>query len=738
MGADRESFGLRAVVAAVLLAGLAGCQTVTLDKVGAFQDPRVGYLAAGAMNDGRGQQRYARLLADTHFAQVRLEPVPATLPALAEYRQALQRPIRVSLPERAQQDMQKLTEADIMKMKAYMTANPGKLEVDGARHSSDWAGELAKVEKQVMELSQRKASLLKRAEAAAGAGDYRTAFRACLDAGVIDPEDSTIRVYKEKWIGPYADQVIREVQKEDLPAAEAIQEREFGKPTSRVEFTKDCDTILDKAQQELTTLKQILEGDAAFRDVRRSRSSVLEKVETRMADARGKTWGERLRLLSDQKQYWAAYEYATVRGRELATSATHVKTALANQLAVAYGKMLPQGMEYFVGTANDYFASDAFGLACVFCRMAEEMIQYARKQGFVPTAEAQTWELRAGETRRDAQKKLQAAMTRKLIIAEFLPDDPEGQNLGRQTFDDCVRRYEQLGRGEAPVAWGVKVERGSKEYGPLDYVIEGNLRELSIEDLAPRELSREVIEVGRDITQVPNPKYKPKSDLPKMVFEQKVFMYQRITQEVTKQARVRVDLAVTHQSQKKILTIDSTFPNDKTSLPGITLVGTEDRLDIPFIGPPRISASRAALTVDEWPQARAPKLSSESNVKDALREHVRARIRRTLDDLMGTYPVNVLAATASRQQRLGNHLESANAWGQCLEYCYQLTVGYRVSEDRTKVVDWFRNKEEMLKQIAENNSSLWQETDQALRARLANIWDVSVGSALGALKEKGR
>ena len=175
----------------------------------------------------------------------------------------------------------------------------------------------------------------------------------------------------------------------------------------------------------------------------------------------------------------------------------------------------------------------------------------------------------------------------------------------------------------------------------------------------------------------------------------------------------------------QLLVLDVDFGEGRTKLEGVQMSGVEEQLDAPFVGPTRISTSRKGLAVDPWPKAVMAMLSSDAEITEAMQKYAANQIADAIVASASSYPVDVLAAEAVRQAKLGNKSESANYWGQCLEYCSQLCGG---KEDSS----WLVQRDRMLSRISDLCRTTWKNCDGAVLRKMPDLWSEAVRSALEA------
>jgi hypothetical protein len=438
--------------------------------------------------------------------------------------------------------------------------------------------------------------------------------------------------------------------------------------------------------------------------------------------------------MASAKQYWQAYEYAEERSKELAKTPEKARAPMQKELGDGYVAILPAAAAYYVGEANKNFDQDAYGICFVLCRMSEEMIQYARDCLMPLSTETTDWEKRASDSRRDAETRLSSTMLRTVVIGEFTPTTPENQALAAKV-NELSTLLLSGGKDVARAAWGVIVEKAgtATKPKPSDYLVQAEVSVFLVADVPPQEMERSILKVHRDIREIPNPDYdkdrNPKA--PKTVFSQEVFMYQSLRMQYAKRALLKMAVSCQQQGETaNLLSLDTEFTNEDGRLEAVNMSSIEQSLDVPFVGPPRISETSSDLTVDPWPKAIPPRLSSEAEIRNAMMKFAAQSIVDKIVALVDRYPVDALAAEALKQQKLRNKLEAANLWGQCLKYCCSMASS--AAEPAQEPPSWTSQKDATLRRMSELSATRWKDSDSSLLAKVTDIWSVAVRSTLEA------
>lgn len=727
---------LRPAAIACLALAVAGCVTPTLESLKNCQDPQIGYWAARTTGNETLTDTYMKNMANLELKQ-RSRPLPDTMQEIRLYVKELKRPIEIgiSYSENAP-DLKSLPPAELQKLASYVSAHPGEKFVPGEDSSPEWRDELLKVSRKMASLEREAARHIRDALKELENKNHDAAVAALKRAKELDIDGPEVINAEKKILLALAvvnlPPLEEEVEKKLLPQVNAIRNDSFGTAASNDAKVGQCLDLLAKADAAVLKFREGLKtttGEAAGSP---ALEEIVSRIERAVADAAGSCWAEKIRLNAGNGLYWAAYEYAEQRARETAEMTPERGAVLKDHLATGYGKILVQGAAYHVNQANKHFARDAYGISLTCCRMAEEMIQFGKDLGIPPSPETTTWEKRCSESMADAQSKIVETVQRRLIIGDFLPRSPEYARLAATVYEKLVSALSGTADSASPLAWGVGVEKAdaADRVRPTDYLIECSVPEFLVLNVAPVEIERSIIKVGREIAQIPNPAYDPKNNpnVPRTVFSQEVYHYQNIRVRHAKNARLKLAVTCTQKGRKKpLLTLDTDYGADDNALEGVRLTSIEDRLDVPFIGPARVRESRDVFSLDPWPKATPPNLSSDGEIHAAMEQFAADTIVKSVISLVGAYPVSTLAAEAVRNERLGNKYEAANYWGQCLEYCFRL-----MPEDSGKNEDAepISRKDRMLAQLLELSADYWSDCDPILLRKMPDLWSLAVRSAL--------
>lgn len=717
------------IIVAVVVA--AGCAT----QPGAITtgEPSIGYWMAASAGNGKDQEVNAARIAAAEFPR-RATGIPVTLHELRAYRARLLAPIEVpALFPAGSPGLRGISQAEITKMADYAAAHKEAGTIAGAQYCRQWADELAKIAPVMKSLEERvdlivrgAAEKLRQGNVVEAEAAWQEAKRTDRDGARLLGLEREILIAKNRGALEMFPAVIAT---NFLKRAGELQKK-FGSPDSSEAVVAGCLAITGDAEKAIIGIRESWKTADGQKFATQEVEKALLGPEKDVAAVRGKCWAEQVRLLAAGKKFWQAHQYADERIREAATMAEHRKTAAVGPLAESYRQMLLPAVRELVNQANSQLERDAYGIALTICRMAEAMVQFARDCQLRIPDDVTTWERRCEESRSDAQKKIAAAVQRRLLVGDFSPLTRENQRLSARVLDRCVELLSESTTNTMRAARCVIVEKLGDAPRKGDYVIECSVPESTIIDAPPVESERPVVKVGRDIHEIPNPQYGPENrGVPKTVFSQEVYCYQSTRRRCAKKVRLQVSLTCTHDNQKKnLLSLNIDFGEGKTTLEGVRMSGLEEQLDPPFLGTPRIAAARRSLPVDPWPKAVPAMLSSDAEIAEAVQKYAADRIVDAIVASESSYPVGVLAAEAVRQAKLGRKSEAANSWGLCLEYCSQLYGG---KEDSA----WTLQRDRMLSRISDLCGTAWKNCDGEVLKKMSDLWSEAVRSAQEAVAQ---
>jgi len=716
-------------IAAGALLVLVGC--ANLETITTFSDTRIGFLVSGATGNEAARRRYAAPLADKEFTR-RQRPIVRTEPELVEYERLLAKPLQVGTEIEGSEDLAAVPDSQKRRLLDYYRNNRSRLMIEGATVSKAWAAELQKVSTALANVRKTRADLHAKADAHIKRGDRLQAAALYVQALQLAPENKDTEQRIRRNAGAWLVEIIRRIKadtaKGPLANAAKTQKTVFRTEKSTLEEVAGCRAAISASSDLTQSLRKYMPTDAAFVASTRNNIEALEQIEEMLGTMHGLCHTEQLRLLSGKSRYWAAYEYSADVVARMPAMAPNLARPQKKALVTSYGAIVPRSAAYYVGQANDRYAEDAYGLALVFCRMGQQVAALGGTLGIAPSKELKTWQSRTSESIRDCQARLKERMSRKIIIPNVTPALADLNDLAALVHDSCARMCSGRPADGKPRVWAVRTEREQPQSQPMDYLVQLSLPHFSITALPAEETARELVSVGLGVRRVPNPISTVDPDVPTVIYEQDVLLYQRTGRRHTKEVHIEVEATMAHRRKLlKLVELSERLPNDKLKIPGIVVRGVETYLDTPFMGPPRTSTSAMMLTEDPLPRATAAHLSSDLQIRSAMLSHASGLVVDEIMRVVSAYPLRVLVPNAVQQQ--GAAVQSANAYGRCLEYCSQLALAADAA-GRRPAPAWPVLKGRMQDRINEMNAGIWKDEPAPRRKILADIWNISVASAL--------
>ncbi|MEI6217710.1 MAG: hypothetical protein WCP86_02315 [bacterium] len=715
------------IILVAALALVAGCATTPGSRTAT--DSNVGYWLAEIDGNAAQKEFHAAKLATAEFLRRVKSDMPATLHDLRAYRNQLLVPVEIrALFSADSPGLRGLSQAEIAKIEDFALTHKAQGAIIGSQCCKEWAGELARITPQMAALEEKVDQMVRDAETLLKQGHLVEADKAWQEARNKDRDGANVlRLEKQLLVAKNKDaleSLTAEIGNKFVKRAGDLQ-KTFGSPESNETNTAACLALLADADRAVARYRDLLKTADGQKFSSDDVDKVLVSPEQEISTLRGKCWAEQVRLLAARKAHWSAHQYADARSREAATMAEHRRTAALAPLMDAYKQMLPAAVSDMVNRANGQLERDACGIALTLCRMAEEMLQFGRDRQIQIPAEVVIWEKRCVETRCDAQKKIAAVAPRRLLIGDFSPLTKENQKLSALVLEICSGLLSGSGTNMARFVTVAKLDEKTKG---ADCVIVCDAPEMSVVETPPVEIERSVLKIGRDIREIPNPQYNPESKRePKTLFSQEVYLYQVIRRQCAKRVRLQANLTAIQGNQKKhLLAIDTDSSDAATKLAGVRLSGEEEHIDVPFLGAPRISATRSSLAVDPWPRAVPAMLSSDADTAEAMQKYAAGKMADAVIAYSTSYPVEVLATEAVRNEKIGNKSEAANSWGKCLESCTQADSG-------KGEFSWIAQKERMLAVISDLCKTTWKNSDPEVLKKMPDLWNEATSSALDAV-----
>jgi len=734
------------VVASALL--YSGCQTPKN-----FANAKAGYLLSRYQAEVKGDSDmvakmndYARIIAEE---KLRILKHGDTLPALRRYLHELQTPIQVGAEvldgETGLSNSKRRSIAD------WVRSNPNNGSFHGETASDAWQQELARVDKQVHQLSEQFDTALNQARQKASAGAFEEAAQEIQTATRIDPENAEAQTV---YHGIYRNSATAKCDKL-LAGVGEIQDRVAAR-TQHYETAQFSDTLiaesetsLNQAQMQVDEFRTWAAQNTDAHQVLAERETELRQTETQLAGLRGTNWAQKIWLMRGPHQYWKAYQLfidvTATKEWNLGDSQKHRLTdyetaAFHQRLREAYERMLPEGMSFYLhNAAHASEGQGANGLALVLCRMTQELLNYAELQHMHLAPEVENLQASLKVSLSKTQEALKTSLSRQLIVKDFQSRDFQsgdiGHELATQIYDEWLRRYPADGSAAKPVPfWLVDVKRDAEKTNANDYVLNGSVKQCYADTLTPKELNVERLEVGLEPEMVPNPDPKQAKKTP-MIYEQELWIYERRTSQFAKNAIIRADVTVAFGNKVyPCVSINQEFDDTHGKLPGIKLLdqGIEHRA---INYKPRRSAERADFKVDHLPPNKAAELSSDREIEAALIDYAKDEVLTNLEVFVAMFPLNNLFQDGLRNE--GKPVQAAEGFGRCLEYCSQLAALDPKLSAKTgdSWLDW-RNA--VADRIAGFKKEQWRNADPGLTSKVDNLWDLSVAAAIQAADQMTR
>jgi len=766
--------GLQLIAGATMLLA-SGCATPLAKYLAGGPEADIGYVVAGHLGESGSRDEFASEIARDEFERLRAEKQvdEMTLGALEMFLGALQKPIVLDADDIVAKVAEKnVKPSDVEALKARLQQQPGLARIDGAVHHPPWKAAISRADERLTELRKKKAALLMIAEAAATeaelafkGGKFTEAakagskalghYRAAAD---IHPEDAQLQ---EKLRGTMllrdkSQMLAALIEVENTQFRKAVEQQAvFHKPgQSTQQKVKAVVDTLDLAQRTIDAQRTQLQTSATLRPALDELEKTIRALEVKLEMLRGKCWAETVWLLGQDRQFWRIYTYTVERVQEIMKRPSHVQSPLKRALDGEYLLQLPLAIQYFRNKGDDRMVEDAYGVALIHYRMADEMADYARLMGHALKGETAQAEASSVESRRETERKLKQVMTRRLVVEDFVAEGPEGKKLSNRLRQACHEAFVDTRGLVTRAVWAVEIaaaKPGEGEKG--DYLVEGSVSEISVQRLDPVELDRKMFKRKGEVTDVPNPD-KKLYGAEETVRSQDMVLWQSVRRKVQVLARARIDAKVIRGDNVESIGIDTRFPESGTLTLAVRdasgkykhvplkLEAVQEELT-PTYAPPVLGVSEIA-EADPIPTPEFERLSPDTDIKDALRAYAANNVLAKLYASLAAYPVGTLAATAysespeaykkeRRDPARRDVIKEAEYWGRCLEYLYRLTVSQSSAQDGGP--SWLQDRSEMQKRVGRKVQDKWKLHDPVLLEQLKDIWRVAVKSARACLEE---
>lgn len=486
------------VVAAV--AAIAGCATGRLDSASESGGAPLAYLIKAMQGDRAGRDQQAKAIAVSEFSSILRQKPPATDGRLPPWERHLANLIApIVIPATVYEGSPLLNEGDKAKIRTFIRANPDVARIAGPTYLPEWTRETDLARQQVMELHAQRQQEIGKAKERLEAKDYAGAMQYFQNAWAIKSGERDIAREISSCTSEWAIERGKEIETTwgpRLARMSGVAKEYFGSgiPNEKaVQAVGKELALYDKAatrvREEAVIISQAA-PDAKSRQLAEGLLETLGKQSAQMLSIQKAYWKENLRVLAQTKAYWEAYKLIDGQLAQVASSKSQTDRELAALLRASFENMLPAATEYLLEQANSNYTRDRYGAAVTFCFMADEVLDYAKRNDLDSGKIATTWQKRIHETREDIVKKLQVRLSRKLIILDFMIAlTDEGENFGYHLRNVCRQRYE----GQNPLTWALMVPSDrsltAKDINATDadYVVPGHVREITVHQLPPRD-----------------------------------------------------------------------------------------------------------------------------------------------------------------------------------------------------------------------------------------------------------
>lgn len=723
---------LRLVLACCFVSMLAGCMT-TPDRIerNKFTDSAIGYAVADMTGNQANRKFFGERLASEALQSLSSPADGAVLPAWREYRRKLDAPIRLNVQKwSAYPELAMVNKKDRQMIEVAVATST----VIGSEVSEAWRSEQTSVSEKIDSLEKRVTALITSGTQAAGKLNWKKAVADLEEATRLDPERRDLLDYCSKNRTEYATLTCENLLTYyDVKSSARIDAlvRAFRSPDSSEKKMSDCLAQVEEIQKNLSQLRRFCQSNDDYRAVLKRFENRLREKEIQVAGWQGRCWGESIRLRGLKSRYWDAYRYLGERMKDVASTrqvSPHQADELKKGLRDDSAKMLLEAMGFYEDKAKRHAVIGNDGVALIFARMAMELCDFATMLK-MEQAGVVDWRNWAQDSVKEARQRLGKTMERRVIVEKFEGDEKLTSVLHRRLLDACVRAFTPGKAAKGSQVWAVTLNSESKDAPAAeDYVFSGILENLEVTKLAPRELSRDILRVGQNVTEKPNPAYEKNKDLSPVIFEQDVLEFQKISVEVEQLVDVSLTFRTKHGGRvRPDKNFSHSYPHDGV-LSNMLMKGIEVMYDPFGHGQLRTSTNKMDLLVEPLPKGSRVELTQIPKVKTIVLDHVQSEILSWLVAQVEAYPLEDLLAEVGRQQNLGQKVEVAGRLGRCLEYCDQVTGGGGEG-------NWIERRIDMQKRLTDMSKTIWKQQDDKLRSQIVDIWDISVRAALDTLVE---
>ncbi len=722
----------RVAGATLCLALLCGCGTM-LANVGQIADDQSRYLVKGALGETAAQRELAVRIVNAELAS-RLQTFQFAndtreLVSWRKRQHSLEEPVAIN-SESYKRSPELRNVSDLNKVALYVSQHPEALKLEGAKLSEQWAAALKEATEKAGKLDGERKQALKDAEAAATAKDYLKALLAYAVALEIVPGEKEVSAKAVQAAGDAWKLVKDGMEKTVLSKTESA----IANPAEWAAFER---AIVAGQDSLLVYLKSVnaakLGGMGVLTEERRKEAGALLQ---QSSAALGGLWTRQGESLVAGSDYWAFYKLIASRLESAETRVAIKGGPLADRVKGLYVNYLAAGMKHFIDTASAAYDRDQYGVSYVFCLMAEELLDFAKAKKLVVPPEAEDLLGFARSIEKDATEKVAAQHRRRLLILDFLPAvTEEGGQVAYQARTLCNKKY------EAPnsLAWRLSVPQGKiltqnmlEPLDPLDTIISGEIKEITVNTLPVREYDQEFIEVGSEnIIEVVNPMFKIRKNEPRTIWQQEMAKFYRVKREHKKEGVLSLLLSGEKPDAPAVslLSLTERFPSERLPLKELTMQSEEIAFANPIPGTPRTAAVPDDLKADPYPQSVPVRLSSDKEIQKAVLEFALQEIDHAIEKQVVQYPITGIAARAVEARRGGDATVAAEQWGQFLLYVRQLTEA-TLADSEKESITWTALRAKLESNLAAWADARWKGLSAAVLKELTDLWATATAEAL--------
>ena len=732
------------ILVGLLLSGLliaGGCVSIIDD--GAAPGSRYAYwlYRGDEKQDKKAKDKLAtaaRDLTQQRFQAVRKQALPANLPGLRGYTLELANPLIVR-PEAVLLPPEEIPQYDeISKWYVSMRGNASvqrKLSLNGAALNADWQKEASRVDGEMQKLDQQKTSLLGTTKQLVDAQKYEESDKKFAEAAAIDSEDAGLRSaysgMERAWLGRRAEDVLAAAESTTVPKMREDLKLFHNKEASSAALVKQVLGQVDSVRKGLVELRDWSAPRPVFAEAFKGYQKRFDGAMMACADIRGKAWSEDLWLLVQSADYWHFYETAQSHvnqkkdGNELRLGDDELK-ALKVGLQAGYSENLPRAVSYYTEQANKSRIGRANGLAIVYWRIVNELVDYGVRIGCTVPENVTRAETSLGEMIKPVRDQMHQGFARRIVIPEFdSEENRDGRNVTR-TLETVIR--DAFSRpNESSAVYGVTVQRATGAPGAGqagDYRLSGMIDGILVDPLPAFETDRPEMPVGREVTKHPNEDKRTRDDFP-IVLRQEIWVYEKIMTEYAKKCSIRANFSVTReQNTVPLWRIEETYGKEK---PLAKVVMVDKAVEWKFITIRKMEGTREKemLPSEALPRNQSANLAPDRDIQKAAVGVICDGITVSLIPRIEAFPFEDLAQKTKAAKQAGNAVDAADAQGLYLEYLWLLTSD-KDESPATPGNAWISGRERMTTRLGETSAPIWKSHGTKVPADMKHVWDDAV------------